>query len=117
MDQNDGLQRPHPDALTDKTDTGRERVGADAGTGAGSGVSASGVEAASGGPDAERVETGRAGASASGGAGWQGGDPGLQADEGLLGRGGTGSLGSGGVATPQSDPDETSWQGERGGMT
>ena len=124
MDQNDELQRPHRDALTDKVDTGHEPVGADAGTGAGAGVSASGVEATSVGPDAERVETGRADAGARDGAsgssadaGWQGGDPGIQADEGFVGRGGTGSLGSGGVATPQADPAETSWQDEAAGST
>ena len=111
------MQRPHRDALTEKVDTGVEQRGADAGTGAGTGVSASGVDASSGGPDAERNETGLGESMSGGGEEWQGGDPGLQADEGLMGRGGTGSLGSGGTSTPQSDARETSWQDEVGGMT
>lgn len=112
-DPGDATQRPHPDPLTGKMDTASEPRGADAGTGAGAGVSASGVESWSGGPDAERNEMGRGGRSDTGGGdAWVGGDPGLQADAGLVGRGGTGSLGSGGASTPQADPGETSWQDE-----
>ena len=102
------------DPAMDPRDPGMEPKGAHAGTGARADASSKGVGTESGGPDAERDESGLGSEAASGRGGWQGSDP-AQSEIGGLGRGETGSMGSGGAAASQSTPGETVWKEQSGG--
>jgi hypothetical protein len=102
--------------IEDPRDPKDEPAGAHAGTGAGDRARSEGVGTESGGPDAERDQSGLGSEAASGRGGWQGSDP-AQSEIGGLGRGETGSMGSGGSAASQSTSGETAWKEQSAGQT
>jgi hypothetical protein len=102
--------------IEDPRDPKTEPPGAHAGTGAAGRAASEGIGAKSGGPDAERDESGLGAESASGLGGWQGGEP-AQSESGALGRGESGSLGSGGAAASQSGAGQSNWDEQVAGET
>jgi hypothetical protein len=104
------------DTASDPRDPMAEPGGSHAGTGARGGASSEGVGTTSGGPDAERDQSGLGDESSTGEGGWQGSEP-AQSEIGGLGRGDTGSLGSGGAAASQAGAGESNWEEQSAGQT
>lgn len=102
--------------VPDSRDPGMEPAGSHAGTGASANARSEGIGTREGGPDAERDQSGLGAETASGEGGWRGSEP-AQTEAGGLGRGDTGSLGSGGAAASQGAAGQASWDEQSAGQT